>query len=92
MLAGYTYAVTVKGYAITSPSTFYLGSFKANGNGNDLTRTTLNITTDGKFTTYTRNVEMDADGKYIGFFFVNASSLYELYIQSVTITLVGATA
>lgn len=92
LLAGYTYAVTVKGYAITSPSTFYLGSFKANGNGNDLTRTTLNITTDGKFTTYTRNVEMDADGKYIGFFFVNESFLYELYIQSVTITLVGATA
>lgn len=92
LLAGYTYAVTVKGYAITSPSTFYLGSFKANGNGNDLTRTTLNVTTEGKFTTYTRNVEMDADGKYIGFFFVNDSSQYELYIQFVTITLVGATA
>ena len=90
LLAGYTYAVTVKGYAITSPSTFYLGSFKATGFDSDLKVPT--VATDGKFKTYTRNVKMGSEGVYIGFFFVNDSSQYELYIQSVTITLVGATA
>ena len=90
LLTGCTYTVTVKGYAITSPNTIYLGSFTGS-TGRDLARTTLNVTTDGNLKTYTRNVEMDTDGKYIGFFF-NGSGQYELYIQSVTITLVGATA
>ncbi len=82
LLAGYTYAVTVKGYAITSPSTFYLGSFKATGFDSDLKVPT--VATDGKFKTYTRNVKMGSEGVYIGFFFVNDSSQYELYIRGHT--------